>query len=135
MNDIQTVSEAFVAYLENEGVGVFGVDLFLNQVPENAPDDCWWVITGGGQPTQKLATGGRVKQYIVSVYHRAIKNKNVERELFELEETLNCASCVSLEGFDVIEISANQFPSDDDLDGEERRIGFLQVTVSLYKTC
>ena len=135
MQDIETVSESFIAFLENEGIGTFNTNLFLNQVPDDAPDNCWYIITAGGSPIQKLATGEKVKQYVISVYCRSTTGINVERDLFDLEETLNCANCIILEGFEIIEIEATQFPSDEDLDNEERRIGFLQVNVRLYKTC
>lgn len=134
MIDPETISEAFIAWLETEGVGTFGTDIFLNQVPQDAPDDCWRVITAGGAPVLKLKTGEKVKQYYTSVYYRGLLNKNVERLLFRLEEKLNSSKCVDISGFDILEIEATQFPSDVDLDNEERRIGFLQATVRLYKS-
>ena len=135
MIDPVTVSESFIAWLEGQGIGTFGEDIFLNQVPQDAPDDCWRVITSGGAPVLKLKSGESVKQYFVSIYYRALLGKNAERKLFELEEKLNCANCVVLTGFDILEIEATQYPSDVDLENEERRVGFLQATVRLYKPC
>jgi hypothetical protein len=135
--DVKTVSEAFIEFLQNKGIATFGTDLFLNQVPSSlaTQDSLYWIITSGGGPIQTLRTGEKVKQYYISVYYRSRSNKDVEHKLFELEELLNCTECVQLTGFDVIYISAEQFPSDTDLDDEERRVGFLQATIRVYKTC
>lgn len=131
----ETVSEAFIKFLEEKSIGTFGTNIFLSQVPLDAPDTCFWILTSGGATVQKLKTGERVKQYFTSINYRSDKAKNIERDLFSLEELLNCAECVNLEGFEILEIDATQFPSDEDLDNEDRRVGLLQASVSLYKTC
>jgi hypothetical protein len=131
--DVETVSEAFVAWLVGKGIGTFGTDLFLSQVPDDAPDEAYWVITAGGSPISKNRTGEKIKQYFISTYYRSTKGQDVEKNLFRLEELLNCASCVNLEGFEIVEIEATQFPSDVDLDNEERRVGFLQANIKIYK--
>lgn len=135
--DVKTISEAFIAYLQAQGIATFGTDLFLNQVPSSlvTQDNVYWIITSGGGPIQSLRSGEKIKQYYISIYYRSTSNKDVERKLFALEELLNCAECVQLTGFDVISVSAEQFPSDRDLDNEERRVGFLQSTIRVYKTC
>jgi hypothetical protein len=133
MNNPETVSEAFIKFLEDQAIATFGTNLFLSQVPLTAPDTCYWVLTNGGAIIQRLSTGEKVKQYFVSVYHRSPKAKNLERDLFSLEELLNCVNCVQLEGFEVLEIEATQFPSDDDLDNEDRRVGLLQANIKIYK--
>lgn len=135
MNDIQTISESFVKFLEDNGIGVFNDNLFLSKVPETAPDSTYWIITSGGSPISKNGTGEKIKQYFISVYYRDLKAKNVERTLFSLEELLNCSDCVQLQNYEVLEVEASQFPSDTDLDNEERRIGFLQAKIKVYKTC
>lgn len=135
MMEVQTVSEAFIEWLQNQQVATFGENLFLNQVPSSlqTQDSMYWIITSGGGPVQKLQSGEKVKQYFLSVYYRSRSGKEVERNLFKLEELLNCAECVQLTGFEVIEVEAQQFPSDTDLDDEERRIGFLQANIKIYK--
>lgn len=133
MNDIVTVSESFVKFLEDQNIATFNTDLFLGQVPQNAPDQTYWVITSGGSPIMKLRTGEKVKQYFISVYYRSAKEKNIERNLFNLEELLNSPECFNLEGFELINVEATQFPSDEDIDNENRRIGFIQVSIQTYK--
>lgn len=135
MNNPETVSESFIKFLEDQSIATFGVDLFLSQVPDDAPDTCYWILTSGGATIQKLKTGEKVKQYFTSINYRSDKAKNIERDLFNLEELLNCAECVQLEGFEVIEIEATQFPSDEDLDNEDRRVGLLQANIKIKKEC
>lgn len=133
MGDIETVSEAYIKFLEEKGIGTFGETIYLSQVPDIALDDVYWAISSGGSPVLKLKSGEVVKQYFISTYYRSTSAKNVERNLFKLEEILNCADCVQLEGFEVYETEAQQFSSDADIDNEERRVGFLQANIKIYK--
>lgn len=129
----ETVSETFIAWLESQNIATFNVDLFLSQVPDTAPSACYWVLTSGGAPIQKLSTGEKVKQYFVSVYYRSTKAENIEKNMFKLEELLNTPGCFDLPPFTVTEVEANQFPSDVDFDSEDRRVGFLQANIKIYK--
>lgn len=129
----ETVSESFIAWLESQNIATFKVDLFLSQVPDTAPDICYWVITSGGSPIQKLRTGEKVKQYFVSVYYRSTKARDIEKNMFKLEELLNKPNCLQLDGFETIEVEADQFPSDIDFDSEDRRVGLLQANIKIYK--
>lgn len=133
MQDIQTVAEAFVGFMENEGLGTFGDTIFLTQVPDSAPDSVYWIITAGGNPISKNSSGESVRQYFLSVYYRSTSGKDVERSMYHLENLLNCTNCVQLEGYDVLEISSTLFPQDRDLDSIERRVGFLQANIKIYK--
>lgn len=133
ISNIETVSEAFVEYLEQQGYGTFDEDLFLGQVPLKAPDNTFWVITSGGSPIRKLPTGEMLKQYFISVYYRSRSGKDVEKKMFALEELLNCTRCVQLTGFEVNEISATNFGSDEDIDSIERRVGLVQANINIYK--
>lgn len=131
--DIHTVGEAFVKYLQDKGVGTFGVDLFLGGIPLEAPDDAWLVTVQGGNPETVTLDWSMIKQYTFNIYHRSLAGKDIERELFDLEENLNCATCVQLEGFETIYSRALQFAQDIDLENENRRIGLLQAQVRLFK--
>lgn len=133
MMDIQTVGEAFVAFLEDKGIGTFGTDLFLGELPLEAPDDAWLVVVGGGNPEVVTLDGGMIKLYTFNIYHRSLAGKEIERELFSLEEDLNCDTCVNLEGFETIYSRATNFSQDIDLTNENRRIGLLQAQVRLFK--
>lgn len=131
--DIQTVGEAFIDFLQDKGVGTFGVDLFLGESPLEAPDNSWLVVVVGGNPELVTLDGSMIKLYSFNIYRRSLAGKDLERELFSLEEDLNCTSCVNLEGFETIYSRATQFEQSLDLDNENRRIGLLQVQVRLFK--
>lgn len=133
ITNIETPTEAFVEFLETNGYGVFNTNLFLGLVRPTAPDDTFWVITTGGSPIQRLPTGEMLKQYFISVYYRSRSKQDVEKKMFALEELLNCTPCVQLTGFEVHEISATSFGSDEDIDNEERRVGMLQANIKIYK--
>ena len=131
--DIQTVGEAFVSFLQGKGIGTFGTDLFLGEMPQEAPDNAWLVVVGGGNPEKVTLDGSMIKLYTFNIYHRSLAGKEIERELFSLEEDLNCATCVNLEGFETIYSRATNFAQDIDLEKENRRIGLLQAQVRLFK--
>jgi hypothetical protein len=133
MIDTQTVGEAFVKFLEDKNIGTFGVDLFLGEIPLEAPDNAWLVVVGGGNPEVVTLDGGMIKLYTFNIYHRSLAGKEIERELFSLEEELNCATCVNLDGFETIYSRATNFAQDVDLENENRRIGLLQAQVRLFK--
>jgi hypothetical protein len=131
--DIQTVGEAFIKFLEDKGIGTFNTDLFLGEMPKDAPNDSWLLIVSGGQPDTVTLDGGMIKIYTFNIYRRSLAGKKIERDLFNLEEQLNCATCVNLEGFETIYSRAIQFAQDIDLDNANRRIGLLQAQVRLFK--
>lgn len=131
--DTYTVGESFTKFLEDQNVGVRGVDLFLGELPLQAPDKAWLVVVSGGNPDLVTADGSMVKLYTFSIYRRSLAGKEIERDLFSLEEMMNCTSCVNLDGFETIYSRATQFAQDIDLENEQRRIGLLQAQVRLFK--
>lgn len=133
MIDTATVGGAFVQFLQDLGYGTYGTDLFLGTLPKEAPDNAWLVVVGGGNPELVTMDGGMLKVYTFNIYRRSLAGKNVEQQLFSLEETLNCSTCVTLQGFDTIYSRATQFAQDYDLENTNRRIGLVQAQVRLYK--
>lgn len=133
MLDTATVGGAFVKFLQDKGVGTFGTDIYLGGLPENAPDESWLVVVSGGNPEVVMLDGGMIKLYNFNIYRRSLSGKAIEQDLFSLEQTLNCASCVGLDGFETIYSRATQFAQDIDLDNANRRIGLLQAQVRLFK--
>ena len=131
--DVYTVGEAFVKFLQDKIGGTFGVDIFIGELPLSAPDDCWLVVVSGGNPDTVTLDGGMIKIYTFNIYRRSLAGKKIERDLFSLEEQLNCSQCVDLEGFETIYSRAVQFAQDIDLDNANRRIGLLQAQVRLFK--
>lgn len=133
MMDIQTVGEAFVKYLQDKGIGTFGDNLFMGELPLKAPDNSWLVVVSGGSPDLVTADGSMIKLYTFNIYHRSLAGKEIERDLFNLEEALNCTTCVNLEGFETIYSRATNFAQDIDLENANRRIGLLQAQIRLFK--
>ena len=133
MIDTYTVGEAFVKYLESLGIATFGENLFMGELPLEAPDNSWLVVVSGGNPDLVTADGSMIKLYTFNIYHRSLAGKEIERELFSLEEKLNCATCINLEGFEIIYSRATNFAQDIDLENENRRIGLLQAQIRLFK--
>lgn len=133
MIDTYTVGESFVKFLETQGKGTFGDNLYLGELPLSAPDKSWLVVVSGGNPDLVTADGGMIKLYTFNIYYRSLSGKEIERELFSLEESLNCSTCVNLDGFETIYSRATQFAQDIDLENEQRRIGLLQAQVRLFK--
>lgn len=131
--DIQTVGEAFVSFLATQTSTTFGIDIFMGELPLDAPDEAWLVLVSGGNPEVVTADGAMIKLYTFNIYRRSLAGKEIERDLFSLEETLNRADCVNLDGFETIYSRATNFAQDIDLENENRRIGLLQAQVRLFK--
>lgn len=132
-----TLARAFIQFLEDEGYGVFGQNLYLYRVPNSkkTETELLWVIPSGGSPIQRNDTGEMIKSYQFLVYYRSNSAARVDEALNALEELLNCSSCVNINGFELVSISATQFTTDQDLDSENRMVGLLRVQLEVYKGC
>lgn len=128
-----TIAKSFSTYMEAEGYGIFGTDLFIGSAPDGALDDCWWIIFSGGSSQIKNKTGERVKVYVLDVYHRGTDSASVDQNLQAFEEQINSIHCDQLDGFDTVEMEAVNFASDQDLDVEDRSVGLVQVQVTVYQ--
>ena len=130
-----TVTEAFIEWLEAQGVATFGQDLYLRRVPDSpkTPSSLYWIVPSGGFPLGQNRTGEMIKQYSYQINYRSKSAKEVENKLFELEEMLNCQSCIALEGYEVLDVEVTSFADDGDIDDEDREIGLLQVNIKTYK--
>jgi len=133
--DTSTITGSFAQFLVDQGIATFGQDLYTSKVPNslNTTTKLYWLVTSGGSPLIKLRTGEIVKLYTIRIYYRSDSAKDVEKKLFQLEELLNCSRCVELTNFEVVEVDVTQFPSDEDIDSEEREVGMLQVNIKTYK--
>lgn len=132
-----TIAQSFVRFLEEKGYGIFGQNIFLYRVPNSLKTntDLLWVIPSGGSPISSNRTGELIKAYQFLVYMRSNSARQIDEGLTALEENLNCSQCVQLDGFELVSISTTQFPADQDLDTENRMVGFLQVQIQVYKRC
>jgi hypothetical protein len=132
------VPEAIARFMQDElSLGTLQQDIWVGQAPSSkkAVDDLWWIIASGGDKEIDLVTGGSLKNYILSIYRRSKDYKALYNTMQTLEETFNCAACVTLPGFEVMQIEASNFPIDNDLDREDRKLGLLQINLRVYKDC
>lgn len=132
-----SVIEAFKDYLVGILPVTFGQDLFIGEAPSSnkVPDTIWWIVARGGDKTTDYPTGGAVKSYQIDIFHRDRDYKSLSDELSSLEELLNCEECTQLTGFQTMDSQASVLGIDNDLDGEDRKIGLLQATITVYKPC
>ena len=132
-----TISRAFVKFLEDKGYGIFGQNIYLYRVPNSkkTETEILWLIPTGGFPSQVTKTGEMMKTYQCLINFRSNSARKVDEVLNDLEQTLNCSNCVSLEGFELVEIRATQLPADQDLDSENRMVGMINCQITVYKSC
>ena len=127
------IAGSFVSYMISVGFGTtLGTDVFIGGVPQDAPSTAWWVVSQGGTLVLTNQTGEKIKSYTLQVFYRNIDGQDVYDELQDLEIELNKSNCAQLTGFDTMEIESNLFPTDNDIDLEERTIGMLQVKITTY---
>lgn len=133
-----TVSESFIQWMVDNGYGTFDPtgetgDIFLGLVPDNAPDNSWWVVTAGGSVSSNLVTAQNIKQYSTQIYCRNRSGQAVEEGLFALETQINTRGCFTIDGFEIYAIESTM-PTDEDRDAENRRQGSLVVAIQIYKS-
>lgn len=128
-----TVAQALAQWMQDNGIGVRGTDIFIGSAPLDAPTACYWIIGGGGTPVIRAQTGGKGKAYIFNVFYRNTDASDVDSKLQALEELANRGVCYSLSGYDTLDIEASSFQSDNDLDLEDRAVGTVQITVTVYQ--
>lgn len=132
------VSEAIALFMQDQlGLGTVRENIWIGLAPseKKAQSDLWWIVASGGDKEVSAVTGSSIKNYVLNIYRRSKDYKIVYDALQSLEETFNCLSCVQLTGFEVMQIEATNFPIDNDLDAEDRKVGLLQVNVKLFKEC
>ena len=127
------IAEAFVEYMEDLSMGTLGSTIYINSVPQKAPDAVWWVVKSGGSPVRKNSTGERIKDYTLSVYYRDTDAEQVYELMQDFEEEINSKGCIQLDGYDTIEMEASVFTADQDLDNEDRVVGLISVRISVYQ--
>ena len=130
-----TIKRSFAQWMEDNGFGTFGTDLFIGTVPfEKKKKAAWWILGGGGSPSIRAQTGEKMKQYILTVFYRNTDSEDVDEKLQLLEETANNKECHQIPEYETVDMEATGFQSDQDLDGEDRTIGSVEVTVTVYQS-
>lgn len=127
----QTVSEAFIKWMEDNGYGTFGTDIFLNQIPEKAVDNAFWVVTAGGSVTRSMVTTESIQQFSTQVFYRNAAGVEVEHKIFALNQQINNTAGLTLDSFEVYNIKATM-PNDNDRDAENRRLASIVVSIQIH---
>lgn len=121
------LTESLKEYLED----TITEPIYIGGVPDNAPDAAWWILTAGGNAVIKNQTDQKLKAYLFSIHFRSANAQDVYDKLQALEERLN-SGCPELTDYEVVETEATLFPTDQDLDIQDRTVGLLQATVTVY---
>lgn len=129
-----TVAKSLAQWLESNGLGTVGTDIFIGSVPDQAPVPCYWILGGGGSPSIRNKTGEKVKNYIFSVFYRNTDSDDVDEKLQALEEKANSKACHDLDGYETVDLEASGFQTDQDLDAEDRTLGSVEISVSVYQS-
>lgn len=130
-----TIKRALAQFMQDSGFGVYNTDLFLGSIPvERKLAAGWWILGGGGAPIIKNQTGEKAKAYILTVFYRDSDAEIVDQKLQSLEEKVNSKGCLDLDNYETIEMEATGFQSDSDIDLEDRTIGSVEVTITVYQS-
>lgn len=126
------ITHDFANWLEENNFGTLGTDIFIGATPKDAPDSCILVLSGGGNSQIKNKTGEKVKKYLITLIYRSTNAEEVYNTLQNIEETIN-ENQITLLNYDTIEAECVGFPTDQDIDNEERTKGILQISLLIYK--
>lgn len=134
---MNNLARDFVTVMEELELGTFGNDIFISRWPtgKSIPNKCWLVKADGGEIQSRLVTGELRQTFVLSVRLRAVNPEDVYNALYALQSQLGCEECLSLEWYNVIEVSTSGPFVDEDIDLEERTIGEILFTITTYKDC
>ena len=101
-----------------------------------SPDELWWLKAEGGSDLGHTVDGNSTQTSVIGCYYRNRSAKEVYDALEDLRDSVVCAGCLQLDGYRVVEIPTTQGPFvDNDIDDEERAVGYIQVTLTVKKEC
>lgn len=130
----KTVAQAFRKWMGANGFGKTDAvegNIYINQVPDDAQDNAWWLVTAGGDTPDVLVTKESIQPFVIQVFYRDKSGEVVEHDLFALNQRVNKREWKALDGFDLYSIQATA-PEDNDRDVENRPQGTLSVAIQIY---
>ena len=127
-----TIGREVIDFLCEELDLVFGDDIFFMRVPVTGKKAIFWLIQNGGYVERQLKTRQKVKTYSYMLRYRDIKAKDVDEMIFKTETILNRLSCIKFKNFYVYSVQVNSLGTDEDVDVQDRYVGSLSLTVSIY---
>lgn len=126
------IPELIAQWLQENGYATRGVDLFIDQLPNEAPDNTFWLINGGGQPESFNATKERTDTYILTLFYRNKTPKLVIETLEAIANDWNTTRHIELDSLDV-RWSTSSLPDDQGRDANNRAQGTLTLTLTIYR--
>lgn len=133
-----TVNNEIIRFLETNGCGTFGIDLFFGRVPEKnakgepTPTDCWWVIPMSTSVSRHNVTGEDTLRFPYTVFYRSRQIKKLDRELANLTIAILDSHCHNLNGYKTMDIELVATNQNYGEDQEERAYASLGFTATLY---
>lgn len=127
-----TIGREVIDFLCKELDLVFGDDIFFMRVPTTGNKPVFWLIQNGGYVDRQLKTRQKVKTYSYMLRYRDAKAKDVDEMIFKTETILNRLSCIKFKNFYVYSVQVNSLGTDEDVDVQDRYVGSLSLTVSIY---
>lgn len=100
-----------------------------------SPDSIWWLKAEGGTHVGFSVDGIPTQTNVIGCYFRHRSAKEVYDTLEALRDTVTTAGCFTLDGYQVVEIPTTFGPfNDEDIDDEDRTVGYIQVTITTRKS-
>lgn len=127
-----TVKKAFKNWMVGIGIATSG-QIKLTRAPSgrNVTNNLWWLKSEGGFTTH-LATGEPTTTYQIGIYYRHTDPQAVDQSLETLADTINTVGCLNLssDGYKVVAPPITSSPqTDQDIDAEDRTVGYLQTNL------
>lgn len=131
---MDTVNSDVINYLQSIGCGSFGTDLFFGRVPQSAktPVDLWWVVPNSSNVTQHNVSGEDTIEYHYELYYRSMSVQKISEKLFQASKEIVGSHCYNLDNFHTIEVKLESVNQPTLKDSEERLIGNIVFTVTVY---
>lgn len=119
-------------WLQTNGYATVGTDLFIDQLPNEAPDETFWLINGGGSVQSFNATKERTDSYTLTLFYRNKSPKDVIETLEEISNDWNTTRHIDLDPLDV-RWSTSSLPDDQGRDANGRAQGTLTLNLIIYR--
>lgn len=126
------ISALIVKWLEENHYGTFATDIFVDQLPNSAPDATFWLINGGGSPQSFNATKERTDSYTVTLFYRNKSSDTVIETLDAIADTWNTTRHIDLDPLDV-RWSTSSLPDDQGRDSLGRAQGSVTLNLIIYR--
>ena len=129
------IIEAFRDWLIDQSVTTSGqIKIHRASSGTDSPDSLWWLKAEGGNHVAYSVDGIPTQTNVIGCYYRNRSAKEVYDTLEALRDTVTTAGCLVLDGYAVVEIPTTFGPfNDEDIDSEDRTVGYIQVSITTRK--